>query len=121
MMTGLWRSFNRGIQIATIHTHKPFTMTLTEFIILLIIAAICGAVGQSLAGYDLGGCFVSIVVGFIGAYIGSWIAGRFGLPEIFNVRVGGKNFPIIWSVIGSAIFTLVVALIRKGISGNNRA
>ena len=92
-------------------------MTLTEFLILLIIAAICGSVGQSLAGYDLGGCLVSIVVGFIGAYIGMWMAGKFGLPEIFAVKVGGKTFPIVWSVVGSAILTFIVALIRRGISG----
>jgi uncharacterized membrane protein YeaQ/YmgE (transglycosylase-associated protein family) len=91
-------------------------MTLIEFLILLIIAAICGSVGQALAGYDLGGCLVSIVVGFIGAYIGMWMAGKFGLPEIFAVKVGGKVFPIVWSVVGSAILTFIVALIRKGIS-----
>ena len=94
-------------------------MTITEFLILLIIAAICGSVGQSLAGYDLGGCLVSIVVGFIGAYIGMWMAGKFGLPEIFAVKVGGKTFPIVWSVVGSAILTFIVALIRKGISGRS--
>jgi uncharacterized membrane protein YeaQ/YmgE (transglycosylase-associated protein family) len=92
-------------------------MTLTEFLILLIIAAICGSVGQALAGYDLGGCLVSIVVGFIGAYIGMWMAAKFGLPEPFAVKVGGKVFPILWSVVGSAILTFIVALIRKGISG----
>ena len=96
-------------------------MTLTEFFILLVIAAICGAIGQSLAGYDIGGCFVSIIVGFIGAWIGLWIAGKFGLPEIFTVRIGGKAFPIVWSVVGSAILTFIIALIRKGISGSNRA
>ena len=95
-------------------------MTLTEFIILLVIAAGCGAIGQSIAGFDLGGCFVSIIVGFIGAYIGIWIAGKFGLPEIFAVNVGGKTFPIVWAVIGSAIFTLVLALIRGVIFGRNR-
>ncbi len=47
-------------------------MTLIGFLVLLLIAAICGGIGQSLAGYDLGGCLVSIVVGFIGAYIGMW-------------------------------------------------
>ena len=92
-------------------------MTLTELIVLLIIAAICGGVGQSLAGYDLGGCLVSIVVGFIGAYIGLWVAGKFGLPEMLAINIGGKKFPIIWAVIGSAIFTLIVALIRRAISG----
>jgi uncharacterized membrane protein YeaQ/YmgE (transglycosylase-associated protein family) len=95
-------------------------MTLTELLVLLVIAAICGGVGQSLAGYDLGGCFVSIVVGFIGAYIGMWLAGKFGLPEIFAIKIGGKTFPVIWSVIGSAVFTLIVALIRRAVSGPRR-
>ena len=89
-------------------------MTLTEVLILLLIAAVCGGVGQALAGFDLGGCLVSIVVGFIGAYIGMWLAGRLGLPEMLAINVGGKTFPIIWAVIGSAIFTLIVGLIRKG-------
>ena len=95
-------------------------MTLVEFIVLLVIAAICGGIGQSLAGYDLGGCFVSIVVGFIGAYIGMWLAGKMGLPELLAVNIGGKTFPIIWAVIGSALFTLVIALIRRGTSGRSR-
>lgn len=92
-------------------------MTLTQLLILLLIAAICGGIGQSLAGYDLGGCLVSIVVGFIGAYIGMWMAGKFGLPELLAIKVGGKSFPIIWSVIGSAVFTLIVALLRRAVSG----
>jgi len=92
-------------------------MTILGFLILLIIAAICGAIGQSLAGYDLGGCLVSIVVGFIGAYIGLWIAGKFGLPEIFSITIEGRPFPIVWAVIGSAIFTLIVGLIRRAFVG----
>jgi uncharacterized membrane protein YeaQ/YmgE (transglycosylase-associated protein family) len=95
-------------------------MTLTELLILLVIAAVCGSVGQALAGYDLGGCLVSIVVGFIGAYIGLWLAGKLGLPEIFTIRVGGKTFPVIWAVIGSALFTFLMALIRGAIFGRNR-
>ena len=92
-------------------------MTLVGFLVLLLIAAICGAVGQSLAGYDLGGCLVSIVVGFIGAYIGLWLAGRFGLPRIFEVSIEGKPFPVVWAVIGSAIFTLIVGLLRRAFLG----
>ena len=92
-------------------------MTLVEFLVLLLIAAICGGVGQALTGYSLGGCLVSIVVGFIGAYVGVWLAGKLGLPEILAIKVGGKTFPIIWSVIGSALVTFIVVLIRKTISG----
>ena len=90
-------------------------MTLIGFLVLLLIAAICGAIGQSLAGYDLGGCLVSIVVGFIGAWIGLWLSGELGLPELFTINIEGKPFPIIWAVIGSTIFTLVMALIRRAI------
>ena len=95
-------------------------MSLLELLVLLIIAAVCGGIGQSLAGYDLCGCLVSIVVGFIGAYIGMWMAGKFGLPEIFAIKVGGKTFPIIWAIIGSAVFTLIVALLRGAVSGRRR-
>ena len=111
--------YRTGTQIA-IKSYKKIIMTLAQFLVLLIIAAICGSVGQSLAGYDLGGCLVSIVVGFIGAYIGMWLAGKLGLPEIFAIKIGGKTFPIVWSVVGSAILTFIVALIRKGISGSRR-
>lgn len=92
-------------------------MTLIGFLVLLLIAAICGGIGQSIAGYDLGGCLVSIVVGFIGAYIGLWIAGKFGLPDFFTISIEGKPFPIIWAIIGSAVFTFIVALLRGVISG----
>jgi uncharacterized membrane protein YeaQ/YmgE (transglycosylase-associated protein family) len=95
-------------------------MTLIGFLVLLIIAAICGAIGQSLAGYDLGGCLVSIVVGFIGAWIGMWLAGKLGLPELFAINIEGRPFPILWAIIGSAVFTLIVALIRRAISGGRR-
>ena len=94
-------------------------MSITELLLLLLIAAICGSIGQSLAGFNLGGCLVSIIVGFIGAWIGLWIAGKFGLPEIFTIRLGGKSFPVIWAVIGSAVFTLIVGVIRKAVFGKN--
>lgn len=94
-------------------------MTLIGFLVLLLIAAIRGAIGQSLAGYDLGGCLVSIIVGFIGAYLGLWIAARMGLPRFFEITVDGKPFPIVWAVIGSAIFTLIMGLLRRAFIGRN--
>ena len=94
-------------------------MTLFGFLILLLIAAICGGIGQSIAGYNVGGCLVSIVVGFIGAYIGLWLAAKLGLPDFFTVNVEGKPFPIIWAIIGSAIFTFFVALLRRAFTGRN--
>lgn len=92
-------------------------MTIAGFVILLIIAAVCGGIGQSLAGYDLGGCLVSIVVGFIGAYVGLWMAEKMGLPDFFTITIDSKPFPIIWAIIGSAVFTFIIAFLRKVFTG----
>jgi uncharacterized membrane protein YeaQ/YmgE (transglycosylase-associated protein family) len=88
-----------------------------ELLVLLLVAAVCGAIGQSLVGYSAGGCLVSIFVGIIGAYLGLWVARKFGLPEIFAVNIGGKSFPIIWSIIGSALFAGILGIINRGIRG----
>lgn len=88
-------------------------MTLVSFLLLLVIAAICGAVGQALAGYTLGGCLVSTVVGLVGAYIGVWLAGQFGLPTFLVLDVGGEAFPVVWAVLGSALLALGFGLIRR--------
>lgn len=87
-------------------------MTLISFLLLLLIAGICGAVGQAIAGVQ-GGLLVSIAVGFIGALIGVWLAGAFGVGEMFAVNIGGRTFPIIWSIIGSALFAALIGLFRR--------
>lgn len=89
-------------------------MTIVGLIVLLIIAAIAGSIGQALAGYSMGGCLVSIVVGFIGAFLGLWLARQFGLPEFYTISVGGETFPVIWSIIGSFILALTVGLLTRG-------
>jgi len=86
-------------------------MGLIEFLMLLLIAGICGAIGQSIAGYSRGGCIVAIVVGFIGALLGSWISVQLSLPELFNIYIGDTSFPVIWSIIGSVIFVAIVGLL----------
>jgi uncharacterized membrane protein YeaQ/YmgE (transglycosylase-associated protein family) len=88
-------------------------MTLTGLIILVGIAALAGAVGQALAGYSLGGCLVSIVVGFIGAFLGLWLARQLGLPEPFPVSIDGETFPVLWAIIGSTVFALVLGLVAR--------
>ena len=88
-------------------------MSLVGFLVLIVVAAICGAIGQAIAGYSTGGFLVSIVVGFIGAYLGVWLSQQFGLPELFVVNVDGQPFPIVWSVIGSAILAIIVGLLTR--------
>ncbi|HZQ08758.1 MAG TPA: GlsB/YeaQ/YmgE family stress response membrane protein [Anaerolineae bacterium] len=88
-------------------------MTLLDFILLLIVAGIAGAIGQAIGGFSYGGCIVAILVGFIGAFIGTWIARQFGLPTFFVIQIGNESFPVIWAIIGAAILSAVLGLIFR--------
>jgi uncharacterized membrane protein YeaQ/YmgE (transglycosylase-associated protein family) len=87
-----------------------------ELFLLLIVASICGSIGSSIAGYSHSGCLVSIALGFIGALFGGWLAKSLGFPPVFPIELSGREFPVIWSIIGSALFVAVVSFIsgRRG-------
>ncbi|HUF90153.1 MAG TPA: GlsB/YeaQ/YmgE family stress response membrane protein [Gemmatimonadota bacterium] len=86
-------------------------MTLMGFLVLLLVAAVAGALGQAIVGYSAGGCLVSIALGFVGALIGVWLKSQLGLPEPFPIEIQGQSFPLIWSIIGAALFVAVISLI----------
>jgi uncharacterized membrane protein YeaQ/YmgE (transglycosylase-associated protein family) len=88
-------------------------MTLLGLITLLVVAGICGAVGQAIAGYSHAGCIGSIALGFIGALLGAWIARALKLPELFTIRIGGEAFPILWSIIGAALFVAILSIFTR--------
>jgi uncharacterized membrane protein YeaQ/YmgE (transglycosylase-associated protein family) len=88
-------------------------MNLWSLLVLLVIAAICGGLGQALAGYSFGGCLASIIVGFAGAWVGTWIAGQFNLPTLFVISVNGEPFPVVWAVIGSAVVAIVLGVLSR--------
>ena len=88
-------------------------MTLLELLVLLVVAGVCGALGQAISGFSRGGCLVSIALGFVGALLGMWLARQAGMPELFALNVGGQTFPVVWSIIGSALFVAVIGLISR--------
>lgn len=77
----------------------------------MLVAAVAGALGQAIVGYTVGGCLVSIALGFVGALLGGSIASRLELPEPFPITIEGQPFPLIWSIIGAALFVAVLSLI----------
>jgi uncharacterized membrane protein YeaQ/YmgE (transglycosylase-associated protein family) len=93
-------------------------MSILEVLILLVVAAICGSIGMAVSGYSRGGCLVSIALGFIGALIGLWLARALTLPEFFTLDVGGVQFPIIWSIIGAALFVAVLGFLTRASSNS---
>lgn len=89
------------------------TISLPALLVLLVIAAVCGAIGKAIAGGARGGLIVSIALGFVGALFGPWMARYLGLPEPFMIAVGGQSFPILWSIIGAAVFVAIIHLLSR--------
>ena len=92
-------------------------MTILSVLILLLIAGLCGAIGQMIVGYSRGGFLASIVIGFIGAFLGMWFSRQMGLPEAFAIEVDGRTFPILWSIVGSSIFVALLSLLTGSYMG----
>jgi uncharacterized membrane protein YeaQ/YmgE (transglycosylase-associated protein family) len=94
-------------------------MNILEFLLLLLLAGICGSVGASIVGARMS-FVVLIIVGFIGAMIGRWISVQIGMPEWLTLNIGGKPFPVLWAVVGSALFVGIVGLFwrRRVYSGS---
>ena len=84
---------------------------MVDILISLIIAGIAGSIARSLSGFSRGGCIISIVVGFVGAMIGSWLSREMQLPDPFILHIRGNSYNLLWTIIGAVIFTAIISLI----------
>ena len=84
---------------------------MVDILISLLIAGIAGSIARSLSGFSRGGCIISIIFGFIGAMIGSWLSRELQLPDPFVLNIRGNTYYILWTIIGAVIFTVVLSLI----------
>ena len=90
-----------------------YQITPVEFLVLLLVAGVCGALGQAVTGFSRGGILVSIALGFIGALLGVAMARALELPEPFLLQIGDVKFPIIWSIAGAALFVAILSLLTR--------
>ncbi len=81
-----------------------------KFIVLLIIAFFCGSIGAQLAGAKKEGCFINIVLGYVGAIVGGWLSRKLHMSDIIVVY----GIPVIWSIIGAAIFVAIISMMTGG-------
>ena len=90
-------------------------MTLVGFLVLLMVAGVCGIIAEGLVGYSPGGCLVAAGVGLIGAFVGTSVANRFGLPGILVLDLEGGSLDVVWTILGAMLFLIPVALIRAAL------
>jgi len=88
-------------------------MSVWHFFLYLLVAGLAGSLGQAIAGYSRGGCLASIALGFIGALLGSWLARVMGLPSLLVLSFDGQPFPVVWAILGAALFVAVLGFLTK--------
>jgi uncharacterized membrane protein YeaQ/YmgE (transglycosylase-associated protein family) len=88
-------------------------MDLLGLLILLIVAAVVGALGEMIGGVNVpGGWIGSILVGLVGAWIGG---------ALFHMGPVIGGIQIIPAIIGAILFVLVLRLLFSATRGSGRA
>lgn len=86
---------------------------LISLLLCLIMAGGLGILSQRLLGFKIGGLFVSVFIGFVGAILGREMVRWLDLPEPAKLLIHGQTFPVMWCFIGSLIATVVVGMIAR--------
>jgi uncharacterized membrane protein YeaQ/YmgE (transglycosylase-associated protein family) len=86
---------------------------LISLLLCLILAGGLGILSQRILGFKMGGLFVSIFIGFVGALLGRELYHRFSLPEWLKLTIGSQTYPVMWCFIGALISTLIVGWIAR--------
>ena len=87
-------------------------MSLMETLILLAISGIVGALAEFVIGFSLGGIPGTMIVGVLGALIGSWLARLLHLPPILPIQVGRGNIELVWTTLGSLLLVMLLSALR---------
>lgn len=77
----------------------------------IIVGALAGWIASMIMKTDANmGAFANVVVGVIGAFIGGWVMGLFGV----NVTAGELNIPsILTAILGAVILLWIVKMFRR--------
>ena len=65
-------------------------MDLLQLSILLVIAGICAAIAQWVVGLALADLSMSIIIGVVGAYLGTSFASLLPIPLLLPIHIGAS-------------------------------
>jgi uncharacterized membrane protein YeaQ/YmgE (transglycosylase-associated protein family) len=88
-------------------------MNSTDFLLILLVAVICGTIAQWTSGYSKGGWIVNLIIGLLGAFAGVVISRLLNAPVIYDVIISGSRFPVIYCVVGSVFLLAGIGFIVK--------
>ncbi len=91
-------------------------MEYLQFVDLLPIAVVgivCGSIAQFTSGYSRGGWIVHLGIGFAGALLGTYLSRALDAPVVYDIPIGGSDFPVIWSLVGSVFCVAAIGFLVK--------
>src|ERR1700738_4935832 len=101
--------------IATLDHIWRHGMTLTHLLVLLLVGAIAGLIGERLVARGMpGGLIGAIVAGLVGAWLMVDVLHVVIAPEL---SLGG--IPLISAILGAAIVVLIVSFAMGGAGGRS--
>ena len=88
-------------------------MSITNFIVTLIVAGLCGWVASMLMGARRMNVLLLVLLGFVGGWVGVWINDLVPAISLPSVSIAGESFPIFWIIIGSVVVVGIVTFFRQ--------
>jgi uncharacterized membrane protein YeaQ/YmgE (transglycosylase-associated protein family) len=83
-----------------------------SFIAWIVLGLLAGFIASKLVNKTGEGMLLDIVLGIVGAVLGGWLFGVFGMPGVTGLNV----YSLVVAVIGAAVFLIVYhALTRRKI------
>lgn len=83
---------------------------ISNLIVWLILGGISGWIASKITGHDESmGIGLNLVVGIVGAFIGGWLAGIFGLGPATGLNL----WSFIISIVGAVILLGIVSLFKR--------
>ncbi len=84
-----------------------------EFVIMLVIAGVCGSVAESLTGYTRGGMLFSVGIGLLGGFLGESLAAEMGMPALMVIRIDDQGIDVAWTIIGAVVLVFALSFLRS--------
>jgi uncharacterized membrane protein YeaQ/YmgE (transglycosylase-associated protein family) len=88
-------------------------MTLTDLLLVMLVAIVCGSIAQLTSSFSRGGWIVNLGFAFFGAVAGVFVSRYFNFPELYNLKMGDVDFPIVYSILGAVPFLAAIGLFVK--------
>jgi uncharacterized membrane protein YeaQ/YmgE (transglycosylase-associated protein family) len=80
-----------------------------SFLAWIILGLIAGFIGSKLVNKSGEGLILDILLGVIGAVVGGWLFGKFGVSGVTGLNL----YSILVAVVGSVIVLLLYHMVRR--------